>query len=137
MIKKLFIILLSLVVLSGCGSSSSMYSEIEAAANRAIRVDLSKIGDNNCVKKYYSYYLNLNVGRIESDDLSNIFSIDGNRPRLNGLRLHCSAHLTDTMCRIGSDRNCIDAIWLADNITMLIVKHDRLPQRVDVFKSLA
>lgn len=64
MIKKLFIILLSLVVLSGCGSSSSMYSEIEAAANRAIRVDLSKIGDNNCVKKYYSYYSNLNIGRI-------------------------------------------------------------------------
>ena len=113
MIKKLFIILLSLVILSGCGSSSSMYSEIEAAANRAIRVDLSKIGDNNCVKKYYSYYLNLNVGRIESDDLSNIFSIDGNSASLS---LDVTSIVNDSILTDTNEFNIRDIGSLEDPI---------------------
>ncbi|MGN1398712.1 MAG: hypothetical protein ACI4WG_01775 [Erysipelotrichaceae bacterium] len=83
MVKKILVILLSVLLLSACGQQSNMYSEIEAAANRAIRVDLSKIGENNCVKKYYSYYQSKNVGRVESDDLSNIFLIDGNSASLS------------------------------------------------------
>lgn len=76
--KKLFICFILLSLLTGCGQNSSINTQIKSAINKAVTCELDEKEENNCHKKYYSYYLRRNVGRVSSDEISNIFKINGN-----------------------------------------------------------
>ncbi|MDO4377629.1 MAG: hypothetical protein Q4C64_00580 [Erysipelotrichia bacterium] len=76
--KKLLILISALCLLfTGC-DSQNINKEIQQAENRAISADIGDTSINNCQKKYYSYYLHMNIGRVSSDEISNIFKINGN-----------------------------------------------------------
>lgn len=95
MIKKIFTILLVLIVLSGCVTDEdTFYNELNRAVNSAINEKIDDHTYNNCTKTYYSYYLPKGIGKVDGDEISNKFNIDGN---ISSLSLDVTAIVNDAI----------------------------------------
>ncbi|MGI6608350.1 MAG: hypothetical protein ACOX1F_05145 [Erysipelotrichaceae bacterium] len=103
MIKKIFTLFLVFVLLSGCGSDTgSFHDEINRAVDNAINETIEDYSYNNCTKTYYSYYLPKSIGKMDGDEISNKFNIDGN---IASLSLDVTGIVNDAI--IVSDTNSL------------------------------
>ncbi len=95
MIKKIFTAFLILIILSGCVTDAdSLYNELNKAVNIAISEEIEDYTYNNCTKTYYSYYLPKSIGKVDGDEISNKFNIDGN---IASLSLDVTAIVNDSI----------------------------------------
>jgi len=83
MIKKILISILCLLLLSGCIKDTDFNSAIESIIEKATSVYIAPSSSNNCEKRYYTYNDLMNICRIDSDEVYNVFCIDGNYCALN------------------------------------------------------
>ncbi|MGI6509159.1 MAG: hypothetical protein ACOX1L_01060 [Erysipelotrichaceae bacterium] len=95
MVKKIFTAFLILIILSGCVTDTdSLYDELNKAVNIAIGEKIEDYTYNNCTKTYYSYYLPKSIGKVDGDEISNKFNIDGN---IASLSLDVTAIVNDAI----------------------------------------
>lgn len=79
MIKKIFILLMLLLCLAGCQADQDQFVEsIDSAIHQATSMEMPSVEKNNCIKTYYTYYLDKNIGKLDGDEVSNQFKINGN-----------------------------------------------------------
>lgn len=103
MFKKIILVLIVLIILNGCSSNKSLNQMINEAVDKAVSCDIEDTTDNNCTKKYYSYYLRMNVGRVSSDEISNMFKINGN---IASLSLDITSIVNNSIL-VDSDENTV------------------------------
>ena len=77
---KPLLFLLALFMLAGCaGTDEQSFShQLDQAIAQAIGAQIPESDMNNCVKTYYSYYRNNDIGKIYNDAIYNQFNIHGN-----------------------------------------------------------
>ncbi|HQB32669.1 MAG TPA: hypothetical protein PLI19_04990 [Erysipelotrichaceae bacterium] len=101
MIKKILTVVLILLVLTGCVSDAkTFYNDLDEAVESAINATIEDYNYNNCTKTYYSYYLPKSIGKIDGDEISNKFNIDGN---IASLSLDITAIVNDAIIVGGVD----------------------------------
>ncbi len=77
---KYLLFLLAIIMLTGCAASDeqSFTRDLDQSLARAIGAQIPDSDMNNCVKTYYSYYRNNDIGKIYNDAIYNQFNIHGN-----------------------------------------------------------
>ncbi len=80
--KKVFLLSLVLLVLSGC-SSNLTTKTLYDIVDEAVELELPDARINNAKKDYYTYYIPRGIGREERDETSNLFTINNNKAILN------------------------------------------------------
>ncbi len=112
MIKKLLLAIAILFVLTGCSEKNDFKSTINLALSRACNESIPDVENNNCIKTYYTYYLDKNIGKLDGDEISNQFKISGN---LSALTLDISS-ITLNHVEEGSDVNDLRDIGTLENL---------------------
>lgn len=110
-IKKAFICFIIVFLITGCTDQTTLNNQIKKAVNRAITCQFDEDTTNNCQKKYYSYYLRRNVGRVSADEISNIFKISGN---IASLSLDITSIVNNSIL-LDSDESTIRDIGTLEN----------------------
>ena len=82
--RKYLLFLLSIIMLAGCAATGTQdfTHELDQAVAQAIGAAIPESDMNNCVKTYYSYYRNNDIGKVVNDAIYNQFNINGNMSTL-------------------------------------------------------
>ncbi len=101
MIKKIFVVFLIFIILTGCTSDAdTLYNDLNKAVNLAVEEKIEDYSYNNCTKTYYSYYLPKSIGKIDGDEISNKFNIGGN---IASMSLDVTAIVNDAITSRGQE----------------------------------
>lgn len=101
MVKRFFVVFLVFTLLTGCISdANTFYNELNRALSSAITETIDDYTYNNCTKPYYSYNLPKGIGKVDGDEISNKFNIDGN---IASLSLDVTAIVNDAITANGKD----------------------------------
>lgn len=73
--KKVVLLMLSLILLGGCASEADLSNEVMVLLQE--KSSLLPLNDTNMSKMYYSYYLPRDVGRGKGNSLSGVYIKDG------------------------------------------------------------
>lgn len=73
--KKVVLLMLSLILLGGCASEADLSNEVMVLLQE--KSTLVPFKDTNMSKMYYSYYLPRDVGRGKGNSLSGVYIKDG------------------------------------------------------------
>ncbi|MCR5067598.1 MAG: hypothetical protein K6A14_06015 [Erysipelotrichaceae bacterium] len=135
--RKCLLFILCFAVLGGCAQTDeqTFVYQLDQAVAQAIGAQIPESDMNNCVKTYYSYYRNNDIGKVYNDAIYNQFNIHGN---MATLALDVESIVTNQIMA-NSDKTVRKIVDVADPIyekngEYVSSSHAKIPYRIQIAK---
>ncbi|MBQ6654931.1 MAG: hypothetical protein IJM79_05335 [Erysipelotrichaceae bacterium] len=136
--RKHLLFILCIVLLGGCARTDeqTFAYQLDQAVAQAIGAQIPESDMNNCVKTYYSYYRNNDIGKIYNDAIYNEFNINGN---VSTLALDVESIVTNQITANSGEKTVRKIVDVADPIyeksgEFVNSSHVKIPYRIQIAK---